>query len=253
MGSQIRTSLAFLGIVSLAVGSLYAQKAPIPASTAIPVTFTHTLEAGMARPSEMVTAKTNQAVLLPGGQVLPKGSIVQGHVVQSTAFAFDSTPYAEQKPSVLSIHFDKVVVGGTAIPVSLSVRAISGPAQTYEASIVRYANDSDTAGTRNLIGGSSFSPLDNVVTSPTGDTVGYVREQGVFARLLAGDDLDSTLQCSGTVAEQSVDIFSANACGVYGLAAVSMTDNGGNGTFVLESRRHPVKVYAGSAALLQVL
>ncbi len=256
MRSQIRTSLVFLGIVSIAVGSIYGQAAPIPVSTAIPVIFTHTSEAGLTNPSEIVTAKTTQAVFLPSGQVLPKGAIVLGHVVQSTAFMFDSAPYAIQKPSVLAIHFDKVVAGGSTIFVSLSVRALSDPVQTHEANVVHYAGDFDTVGTRYLIGGSSFSLLENVVSSRSGDVVGYVRPQGVFARLIAGDELqgDMSVHCSGTGAEQSVDIFSANACGVYGFDTVSMSDNGGrNGTFVLESRRHKVKLYAGSAALLQVI
>jgi len=255
MRLQTSISLAILGIVSMAASSIYGQVAPIPSATAIPVIFTHTIVAGVAKPNEIVTARTNQVVFLPNGQVLPKGATVSGHVVESTAFVFDSTPYAAQKPSVLSIHFDKVVVSGSTIPVSLSVRAISGPVQAREAETVHYVGDYDSVGTRTLIGGSSFSPLENAVLSPKGDVVGYVREQGVFARLIAGDELQksSPFHCSGTNTEQSVDLFSADACGVYGLEAVSMPDNGSrSGAFILESRHHGVKLYAGSAALLQV-
>ena len=66
---------------------------------------------------------------------------------------------------------------------------------------------------------------------------------------------DSTIHCEATSTEQSSGIFSANACGVYGLDADSMAANGstGDGTFTLESRRQSVKLYAGSAALLQVI
>jgi hypothetical protein len=74
--------------------------------------------------------------------------------------------------------------------------------------------------------------------------------------LLASDYVagDSTLHCNATSTEQSVGIFSANACGVYGLDEASMPENGssGKGAFVLESRHETVKLYAGSAALLQV-
>jgi hypothetical protein len=194
-------------------------------------------------------------VHLASGQVLPAGATVSGRVVESTAFVFDSTPYAVQKASVLSIHFDKVVANGSTIPVSLSVRALSDPVQTREAETMHYAGEYDTAGTRVLVGGSNFSPLDSAVTSAKGDVTGYVRSEGVFARLIASDALQggSSLHCGATATEQSVDIFSADVCGVYGLDTVSMTDNGSrNGAFVLESHRHSIKLYAGSTALLQV-
>jgi hypothetical protein len=256
MRAQTSISIAILGIVSMATVGIRGQAAPIPPATAIPVTFNGTVEAGTAKPSEVVTATTKQAVYLPGGQVLPKGSTITGHVVESTALIFDSTSYAVQKASVLSIHFDKVVANGSTIPVSLSVRALSGPVQAREAETVHYAGEYDTAGTRVLVGGSSFTPLDSAVTSVKGDVTGYVRSEGVVARLIASDALQggSRLHCGGTATEQSVDIFSADACGVYGLDTVSMPDNGSrNGAFVLESRRHNVRLYAGSAALLQVV
>jgi hypothetical protein len=219
------------------------------------VTFSSAIEAGTAKPNQVVTATTTQAVYLAGGQVLPKGATVTGHVIESTAFVFDSTPYAVQKASVLSIHFDKVTANGSTIPVSLSVRALAGPVQAREAETVHYAGEYDTAGTRVLVGGSSFSPLDSAVLSVQGDVTGYVRNEGVFARLIAIDALQegSNFRCSGTNAEQSVDIFSAEACGIYGLDSVSMADNGWkSGAFVLESHRHNIKLYAGSKALLQV-
>jgi hypothetical protein len=90
------------------------------------------------------------------------------------------------------------------------------------------------------------------VSSVQGDVTGYVRKEGVFARLIASN-ADDSFHCSGTNTEQSVDIFSADACGIYGLDAVSMADNGWrSGAFVLESHRHNIKLYAGSKALLQV-
>lgn len=254
MRSQTSVSLAFVGILFIAASCMNGQEVPIPPGTAIPVVFTHTIEAGKAKPSDIVTAKASQAVFLPGGRVLPKGATISGHVTESTAFVFDSAPYAVQRPSVLSIHFDKVVFGGSMIPLSLSVRAISDPVQTHEAEMVHYVGDFDSVGTRTLIGGSSVSPLESAVLSPEGDVIGYVREHGIFARLIAGDEprADRSLHCIGTNAEQSVDIFSANACGVYGFDSVTMSAVGkSSGTFVLESRRRNVKLYAGSAALLQ--
>jgi len=232
------------------------QAESIPPSTAIPVIFTQTLEAGKAGPGATVIARTSEAVYLPGGQILPRGTTLIGHVVESSPFHFNPAPYAVQTPSSLAVHFDKVGEGSSAFPVSLRARAIAGPVAAHEAGIPHYRDETDMTGTRILIGGSEFSPLESDVLSPAGDIVGYNRAQGVFARLLAADYVagDSTLHCEATSTEQPIGIFSANACGVYGLDDASMPENGngGNGIFVLESRHETVKLYAGSAALLQV-
>ena len=63
------------------------------------------------------------------------------------------------------------------------------------------------------------------------------------------------LHCEGTDTEQSVAIFSASACGVFGYDSITLTRNGSGsgGTFRLESRHDTVKIYARSTALVQVL
>jgi hypothetical protein len=256
---KLTSSIALAGLLGLgclAMGGNFGEAETIPPSTAIPVIFTQTLEAGKAGPGAAVIAKTTETVYLPGGQVLPRGTTLIGHVVESAPFRFNPAPYAVQTPSTLSVHFDRIAEGGSTIPLSLEVRAISGPVAAHEANILHYRDETDTTGTRILIGGSEFSPLQREVRSPDDDIVGYNRAQGVFARLLASDYVagDSTLHCNATSTEQSVGIFSANACGVYGLDEASMPENGssGKGAFVLESRHETVKLYAGSAALLQV-
>ncbi len=255
---RLTRSVALAGLLALGCFAITypSQAETIPPSTAIPVIFTQTLEAGTTRPGATVVARTTEAVYLPQGQVLPTGTTLIGHVVESARFHFDPAPYAVQTPSALAVRFDEIAEGGSRIPVILEVRAISGPVAAHEASILHYRDETDTTGTRILIGGSEFSPLESAVLAPDGDIAGYSRAQGVFARLLTGDYFagDSMLHCEGTNTEQSVGIFSANACGVYGLDEVSMPENGnhGNGAFVLESRHDTVKLYAGSAALLQV-
>lgn len=214
------------------------------------------MQAGKAKPGDRVLAKTSQVVLLPNGSSLPTGSALVGHLVASEGFAFDSAPYATQRPSVLAVHFDTIAAHGAPIPVSLIARAIGGPVVSHEAEIPHYRDEVDTTGTRFLIGGSSFSPLESMVTAPNGDLTGYNRKEGLFARLLSSENVssDSTARCPATSTEQSTGIFSADACGVYGLNTVSLTANGadGQGTFVMESRRRTVELHAGSTALLQV-
>jgi hypothetical protein len=246
--------VALLGFGCAAAQSTLAQAETIPSSTAIPVIFTQTLDAGKVKPGESVTAKTTQVVLLPGGRELPSGTTLIGHVSESTPFVFNPAPYAIQRPSVLSVHFDKIAVSGSTIPVSLSIRAIAGPVASHEASIPHYRDETDSTGTRILIGGDQFSPIESQVLSPSGDVAGYNRDTGVFARLAARDSENGNalLHCAATDSEQSVGVFSAAACGVYELDAALMSNNG-DGTFALESSRETVKLYAKSAALLQVV
>jgi hypothetical protein len=255
---QLKSLAVFLAFAWVAAAPAYGHSESVTPSTAIPVVFSRPVEAGKATSGATVTAKTSQLVLLPDGKALPIGTILRGHVVQSVPFVPNAAPYAVQKPSILSIHFDTIEVGGAAVPVHLSVRALAGPVLSYQASIPHYRDETDTTGTRLLIGGSSFSPLQKAVWSPNGKIVAYHRTQGVYARLLPGDTLDSegaANHCEATETEQAVGIFSPSACGVYGVNTVAIADNGRarGGTFVLKSEARSVALFAGTTALLQVM
>jgi hypothetical protein len=252
-------TLAF-GALNLA---LYATAATAPAlpqtlpqSTVIPVRFEHSLTAKKAKAGDSVTAKTMQVIMLPGGGAIAKGSVIVGHVVAAQAFHFDPTPYVHQQPSLISIHFDKLQKGDAVIPVNLSVRAIASTIDSQEAARPHYLDETDRVGTIKLIGGTEFTPFDKMIQADDGDAIGYNRKDGVFARLTASgySGPGASFHCEGTNTEQSVAIFSPNACGVYGFAGDYLSDNGqdGSGTFTLAVRGHSVKLYAGSTALLQV-
>src|ERR1700683_4042421 len=134
--------LAAAGLTAAVSGLAQA----LPPSTAIPIVLTRSVEAGQARAGDVVTAKTMQAVFLPDGHVLAAGVTVTGHVVASTAFVYDATPYAVQKPSVLSVHFDNIADAGAVIPVTLAVRAIAGPVASHEAEIPHDLDEQDWSG-----------------------------------------------------------------------------------------------------------
>jgi hypothetical protein len=110
-----------------------------------------------------------------------------------------------------------------------------------------------------MIGGDSYRADETPITTQGGDIVGYNRKDGVFARLLDSEYSSrySHFQCEGSgETEQAVAIFSPSACGLYGFQDVYMADDGLGkevGTFRLESRRHTVKLYAQSTALLQII
>jgi hypothetical protein len=250
-----------IGVANLAIYAAAAtgpaQPQTLPDSTAIPVSFVHSIDAKKAKTGDTVTARTVQVVQLAGGLSVPKGATVVGHVVAVEPFHFNATPYAHQGPSMISIHFDKLQTGDAAIPVNLSVRAIASTLDSQAAARPHYLDETDGVGMITMIGGTEFSPLSKMIQSDNGDAIGYNRKDGVFARLIASAASapgGESIHCKGTDTEQSVAIFSPDACGVYGFAGDYMANNGqdGSGTFTLAVRGHSVKLYAGSTALLQV-
>jgi hypothetical protein len=240
---------------ALTVGAAAAQSLTLPASTAIPVRFVHSIDANKTKAGDVVNAKTMQVISLPSGARIPKSTTVVGHVTAVEAYRFDTTPYAHQKPSMISIHFDKIQRGDGGIPVSLSVRAIAGSNDSQEAAFPHHTNDTDSLGTIVLIGGTSYSPLDKMIQTEGGDAIAYNRGDGLFARLLtAGSNAAGAFHCQGTSTEQSVAIFSPDACGLYDFPQNYMPETGqdGSGTFTLAARGRSAKLPAGSTALLQV-
>jgi hypothetical protein len=249
-----------LGTLNLAMcasaGTVPALSQSLPQSTAIPVRFDQSIDSKKAKVGDTVTAKTMQVIVLPGGETIAKGSVIIGHIVAAEAFHFDPMPYAHQKPSQLSIHFDKLQNGNKAISVSLSVRAIASTLDSDEATRPHYLDETDRVGTITLIGGTEFTPLDKMIQADGGDAIGYNRKNGVFARLTSSgySGSGSSFHCGGTENEQSVAIYSPDACGVYGFAGDYLAGNGqdGSGTFTLAVLGRSEKLYAGSTALLQV-
>lgn len=251
----LKILLLVSGVLSISPLAAAEPGSTLPLSTALPVRFVNSVDATKVHRGDVVTAETLQVVMLPSGQRLPKGTLVQGHVVDARPFRFDQAPYAAQKASQLSIHFDQIRTGNLTLPVNLSVRALASSVESRAASTPHFRDETDSSGTMTLIGGTEFSPFDKAIRGKNGEVVGYNRKQGVFARLTESYDAKSETRgkCAPTDTEQSVAIFSPEACGLYGFANESMPHAGrsGSGTFTLESRDHSVRLDSGSTALLQ--
>jgi hypothetical protein len=234
-----------------AIAQTTSSVAP-PVPTTFPVVFVHTIDSARAKPGDVVVAKTMEAVMLPDGE-LRKGAVVTGHIVEARPFHFDQTPYAVQQPSYISIHFDKVTDGSRNIPLDVAVRALANRNEAYEASRPHSYDDTDHLGTMVLVGGDHYSPIGKQVMSPDDeDIVGYIHKQGPYAHLLPASSFSrfGSLQCDGSQTEQAIGVFSADACGAYGFGSVAVTEDQ-IGDLRLESQHSTVKVYSGSAALLE--
>ena len=245
-------ALSALGFASCVFGQ--SSVSTLAPQTAIPVTFPKAVDAAALHPGDIVHLKTTQAIIRTDGSTLPSGSEVIAHVVQSQPFVFDKTPYAKQTPSSLSLHFDKIVDHGKETPISVYVRAMADPFITADSRRPK-PSDEDSLGTLTQVGGDLLVPSQNEVTNYDGDTVGYNRHGGVYAHLISAQG-NSSEGCDGTSTEQSMGVFSASACGLYGYTDTTLQNSGRTadlGTLALSARRRHAVIYAHSAALLEVL
>ncbi len=221
----------------------------------IPIMLTRDIDAARAHPGDLVTARTIQSVWVNGTYV-KSGATAIGHVVGVRPFRFDPAPYAKQQPSILSIHFDRIESPLGAQTLSAGVRALAHPGDLREARAWQHWDEHDTVGYFVQIGGDSYRGDSDTVVSKEGDVTEYRRTDGIHARLLdnRSDTRGGRIECDSTNDEQPVAVFSASACGVFGVKDLYITDTvraDGSGTFRLESFHHSVKVFKGSAALLE--
>src|SRR5579872_3664508 len=144
----MRITVTFFMIV-LCSGFLLAnvQNGHAQTQTTVPVVFTHAVDTSKAHVADTVTVKTLQAVLLPGGKVISKGATIVGHIAETRSFSFDPTPYAAQKPSVLSIRFDKLTAKDGTTSVVMSVRALADWSNSGSAMRPEATDEQDIVGT----------------------------------------------------------------------------------------------------------
>ena len=220
----------------------------LPAQTTLPVVFTRTVSATTAHIGDAVEARTVAPVRLAGGEVLPKGARVLGHVVAARSFRFDPTPYARQTPSALAIRFDTVQSAGVQISLHVEVRALADPITSRD-TLDPLPTDIDPTHSTTQVGGDEVTPFVKEISSAEGDTVGYLHGGYAYAHLIANGD------CDASDTEQAMGIFSASACGLYGMSGDALTTEtrGHGAVVVLSSARHSPEIYKNSHALLEEL
>lgn len=246
-----RAASAFLLLASAfsAVAQRDSIEVQLAPQTTLPIIFNVTVSAKTAHSGDIVSAKTMQAVRLANGATIPSGARVIGHVINATKFVYDKTPYAKQKDSTLTVHFDTVEVNGQKIPLNVTVRAMAD----YFATNAAYepkSTDLDPLGTLTLVGGDLLTPSQSEVRNLDNDVVAYNRRGGVYAHLIPNG------RCDGNSTEVSMGIYSASACGLYGYTNVSAVEFGSASnpsTLSLVSHRTSPEIVKHSTALLEVL
>jgi|HubBroStandDraft_4_1064222.scaffolds.fasta_scaffold143617_1 hypothetical protein len=221
----------------------------LPAGTILPVRLP-SISSKNAKAGDKIKAKLAQDVRLPDGSTIRGGATVRGEVVAVTNAS-------ATRGATLTIKFDALLWHGKSTNVRTHLRAMASMMEVEEAQMPTSGpGESDVYDwlTTRQVGGDSVYGKQGPVVGKS-QTVGQSTYQGVFVRLLASADGRCRGGAAGNDRLQAVWVFSADACGLYGFGDLEIRNAGRTeplGEIILESKRGPVKIREGSAALLRV-
>jgi hypothetical protein len=199
---------------------------------------TVTVDSAKAYVGQSVTGKVMERVPLVGGEEIPEGAKVAGHVSLVIPAKADS-------PASLAVRFDKVIVHGRELSLRANLRALASMMAVYDAQVPFFEPDTTPRGAVMLapVGGEAAFRPDNPEKS--------YRPVRFSGELAPG--------CGGRVDQEggtgALWVFSPYACGVYGFGGgvviVSEGSTATEGSILLGSRKN-FSIHAGSGWLLRV-
>jgi len=244
---QIRTTL-LAGLLALTTGS-FGQNA-IPAGTILPLQLNSSLNSRKSKPRQVVTARLMQDVPLPSGAKIHAGAKVVGHIIE----VVDARDGSGAK---LSLEFDTLEVSKRRIPITTNLRALASMMDVEEAQLPNTGPDSGTSEyewVTEQIGGNVVYGRGGPVTNGL-QVMGTPTANGVLGRVSS----KSGTKCRGVVGgndlSQALWLFSADACGTYGFADLTIAHAGRShpvGQITLASEKRNFDVRSGSGLLLRV-
>jgi len=228
-----------------------SQHSAVPAGTILPVVLRTTVTPANAKQGQSIHGEVAQDIPLADGSRIRRGSKVEGRVVNVVSAANGAD-------TQISIRFDRLNSHGQPIPIITDLRAMAGFMTVLEAGIPgqgtgegEVANWLDTT----QIGGDSVFGVGGLVKTSDNQVVGKsLVSGGVLGQARASG------KCRGAVdgndSPQALWVFSANACGIYGLANVSLSHAGRTdpvGTITLDVQTRKAKIQNGAGLLLRVI
>ncbi|HUI53053.1 MAG TPA: TrbI/VirB10 family protein [Terriglobales bacterium] len=222
----------------------------IPPGTILPARLNQSFSSKNTKPGQLLTARIMQDVPLPNGQKIPAGSKLTGEItaVQSSG---------KGTPPRIELRFDTLLVRRQSIPITTSLRALAGFMEVQAAQTPEFSPGFGTPSTwitTQQIGGDEVFGVAGPVTNQNMEHVGIGVNDGVLVHVRARPDS----KCRGAWDEedrlQALWVFSADACGVYGLDDVEIAHAGTTdpaGAIVLTTQGKDLKLRAGDALLLR--
>jgi hypothetical protein len=222
--------------------------------TILPIRLNGSFSTAKSKPGETISGRIMQDVPLPSGEKIPRGSKVLGKVVSVT-------PGAGASEAELSFRFDTLEVHGRRTALTTNLRAIAGFMEVEDAQIPVHASGEgevyDWLPTVQIGGDNVFGKQGTVTAwNNPSDVVGEsTANGGVLGRVSAREGAGCRGELYGNRAPQALWLFSSDACGVYGMAKLSITHAGRNdpaGLIVLRSAGSKLDLPSGTGMLLRV-
>jgi hypothetical protein len=203
--------------------------ASLAAGTTLNAQLSRSLDSKKAKPGDMVTAQTTEAVKVDGKIVIPNNTKLVGHVTRASARAKGDAD------SVLAVQFDRAVLkDGHEMPLQVTLQAMAADQAT-----TRPVNGDDLQPMGNIEGGAAGAGA-----AGNRGTVGGVGSTVGGAASGAASTVPRTIDQSGTVnsttgaatgaagrvaggVDSSGELKSTSR-GVYGLSGLTLNANASN-------------------------
>jgi hypothetical protein len=193
-----------------------------------------------------------QDVPLPGSGRIPEGSQVIGTILSVSAAG-------NNRAGKITLRFDQIEVHHRRMAMITSLRAVASPME------VAFAQTPETTpgfgtpyvwATTNLIGGDVKYGVGGPVTDQGSQVVGEGTYEGVLVHVRAQPQSDCRGELDGNHQLQALWVFSADSCGVYGMAGARIVHAGRTvpmGEIALSAESGDANVRSGSGMLLRVI
>jgi hypothetical protein len=232
------------------VGQTADQTVILDSGTQLSAELLATLDAGKANPGEEFKMRTLKPVIVGGKEVIAKGSVLTGHVVESAR--------AEGKEGVsrLKLSFDQLRNKNLTAPFSATIEQITRVSINNQSQLDDLGASSgasgDTGGaarSRTSASGRSNGGLLGGVTGTVNNTVGGVAGATTGA---VGGVLDTTGQVTGQVTGPVIATANGatgNAKGLISITSTSSAEAGGSSTLSLTGKN--MKIEKGAVFYLR--
>ena len=223
----------------------------IPAGTILPIRLNHRFSSKSTRGGQQLTGRIMQDVPLPRSGKIPEGAKVIGTILSVS-------PAGNNNGGKITLRFDQIEVHHRRAAMVTNLRAIASPME------VEFAQTPETTlgfgtpyawATTDQIGGDIKYGAGGPVTDRGSQVVGEGTYEGVLVHVRAQPQSACRSELDGNHQLQALWVFSADSCGVYGMAGARIMHAGRTapvGEITLTAESGDVKVRGGSGILLRV-
>lgn len=234
----------------LAIAATALAQQTVPSGTILPVRLNSAINRKKSQPGKIVTARLMQDVQLGNGMRFRAGSKVIGRIL-------GMSETTEHRGAIISLRFDAIKSSKKRIPITTDLRALASPLEVDQAQIPKFGPDRgtpETSWTTEQVGGDTVYRGGGPVTAGS-RVVGKPVPNGVLVESSAMMSVRCAEQISDNLLPQSLWVFSAGACGVYGYSDLEIEHAGQTapvGEIKLVSEKHKLNLRTGTGLLLRV-